>query len=191
MNQSFSIGRYAEVRASRGACPNGENVACVRMSGQGKTSRHEWLRRCHAPHSKIGPAHWLTRRRNGIRHRMARSLAVLRISRGSSLRFWLCAGLAFASASCFSKYGRESRISGYRSPSYDYQQQPRTAGGDAIGADRKPAADKLAEGPTQESLAPGWSLRRKSGLSFDPNKRVGGNIDTTDETQKAEPDSPP
>ena len=119
------------------------------------------------------------------------SVAVLLMRRGASLRVWLCAGLAVASASCFTGYGREGRISGYRSPSTDYQQQPRVAGGEPLGADRKPAADKLAEGPTQKSLAPGWSLRQKGGLNFDPNRRVGGSIDTSADAQQAAPESPP
>jgi len=118
------------------------------------------------------------------------ALAVL-LLRGGSLRIWLCAGLAFTSASCFTGYGREGRVSGFRSPSNDYQQQQRAAGGESLGADRKSAADKLAEGPTQKSLAPGWSLHHKGRLSYDPKQRVGGSIDTSDETQQAAPDSPP
>jgi hypothetical protein len=64
------------------------------------------------------------------------------------------------------------------------------AGGDAVGADRKPAADKLAEGPTQKSLAPGWSVQPKSGLSFDPKQRVGGDIDPPHEVEPEKPAAP-
>ena len=105
------------------------------------------------------------------------------------LQMWLghllCIGSAVAVVGCFSGYGRESHVPGYRSPSYDYQQEQRAAGGDVLGADRKSATDKLAEGATQKSLAPGWRLRRKDGLSYDPKQRVGGEIDPPHEVEPA------
>lgn len=119
---------------------------------------------------------------------MAWSPAMLQSSRGA-LRGVLCLGLVFASPACFSGYGRERHVPGYRSPSYDYQQLQRAAGGDPLGADGKQASDKLAEGPTQKSLAPGWRLRRKDGLTYDPNQRVGGNVDPPHEVQPAKPDA--
>jgi len=104
---------------------------------------------------------------------------------------FFCVGLAFAAVGCFSGYGRERQVPAYRSPSYDYQQQQRTAGGDVLGADGKQVSDKLAEGPTQKSLSPGWKLRRKGGLSYDPTQRVGGEVDPPHEEEQAAPKSPP
>jgi len=103
----------------------------------------------------------------------------------------LCIGWAFGSAGCFNRYSRERSVQGFRSPSYDYQQQPRIAGGDVLGADGKSVSDKLAEGPTQNTLAPGWRLRRKDGLTYDPKQRVGGTIDPPHEEESTAPNSPP
>ena len=121
---------------------------------------------------------------------MARGLAHLLLSREPRCRL-LCVGLALASVGCFRGYGPERRVSGYRSPSYDYQQEPRAAGGDVLGADKKSIADKLGEGPTQNRLSPGWRLRRKDGLTYDPAQRVGGQIDPPQAVEPETPQSPP
>jgi hypothetical protein len=121
---------------------------------------------------------------------IARSAKGLQMSHDSLCRL-LCVGLASASAGCFSGYGHERQVSGYRSPSYDYQQPQRVAGGDVLGADNKQVSDKLAEGPTQNSLAPGWKLRRKDGLTYDPNQRVGGNIDPPHQVDQSAATAPP
>lgn len=64
-----------------------------------------------------------------------------------------------------------------RSPSNDYRPPPpTTSDGQVVGADRKPPADKLAEGPSNTGAAPGWKLD-SSGISYDPKARVGGEID--------------
>jgi hypothetical protein len=77
-----------------------------------------------------------------------------------------------------------------RSPSNDYRPPPpTTADGQVIGADRKPPADKLAEGPSNTGAAPGWKLDSK-GLSYDPKARVGGTIDRSD-TKTPAPARPP
>ncbi|HET7539011.1 MAG TPA: hypothetical protein VFK05_04040 [Polyangiaceae bacterium] len=121
---------------------------------------------------------------------MTQLQTMLRVSRGS-FRSSLCVGFAAASVGCFSGYGNERHLSSVRSPSYDYQQLPRAAGGDVLGADGKPISDKLAEGPTQKSLAPGWKLRRKDGLTYDPDQRVGGNIDPPHGSEQAPAGAPP
>src|SRR6478609_3612069 len=121
---------------------------------------------------------------------MTQLQVMLRVSRGW-LRSSLCVGMAAASAGCFSGYGHERHVSGVRSPSYDYQQLPRAARGDVLGADGKPMADRLAEGPTQKSLAHGWKLRRRDELSYDPDQRVGGNIDPPHGSEQAPTTSPP
>lgn len=121
---------------------------------------------------------------------MTQLQAMLRVSRGS-LQSGLCVAVAVAAVGCFSGYGYERHTSSVRSPSYDYQQQPRVAGGDVLGADGKTLADKLAEGPTLNSLSPGWKLSRKDGLSYDPAQRVGGNIDPPHGSESARPTAPP
>lgn len=64
-----------------------------------------------------------------------------------------------------------------RSPSLDYAPPaPTTPDGETIGADRRGTADKLHEGVTSDGPAPGWDAG-KTGLTFDPKKRVGGAID--------------
>ena len=77
-----------------------------------------------------------------------------------------------------------------RSPSHDYRPPPpTTSDGQVLGADRKPPADKLAEGPSNQGAAPGWKLD-SNGISYDPRARVGGEIDRSD-TKAAPPLSPP
>jgi hypothetical protein len=77
-----------------------------------------------------------------------------------------------------------------RSPSNDYRPPPpTTSDGQVIGADRKPPADKLAEGPSDHGAAPGWKVD-STGISYDPRARVGGEIDRSG-TKAAGPLSPP
>ena len=104
----------------------------------------------------------------------------------------LCVALSVAAVSCVSSsYSRERQLPAYRSPSLDYQQQQRIAGGDVLGADGRQMSDKLAEGATQSSLAPGWKLTRKHGLTYNPDQRVGGNIDPPRQAEQTTPTSAP
>jgi hypothetical protein len=133
---------------------------------------------------------WLADLKGGIGLYMTRLQSMLQESRGLLYRS-LSVGLVVASAGCVSNYSRENRMPAYRSPSYDYQQQQRIAGGDVLGADGRQMSDKLAEGPTQQGFAPGWKLRRKDGLTYDPNQRVGGNIDPPRRAEQSAPTAPP
>jgi hypothetical protein len=47
----------------------------------------------------------------------------------------------------------------FRSPTRDYPAPPaQTSDGEVVGVDRMAPADKLQTGPTNDGLAPGWSL---------------------------------
>ena len=77
-----------------------------------------------------------------------------------------------------------------RSPSNDYRPPPpTTADGQVIGADRVAPAEKLTQGATSNGAAPGRKVNSQ-GISYDPKKRVGGQIDQSDDS-KSESASPP
>jgi hypothetical protein len=64
-----------------------------------------------------------------------------------------------------------------RSPALDYEPPaPTTAEGETIGADQIGPGDKLHQGVTSSAPAPGWSAD-KTGVTYDPKRRVGGAID--------------
>src|SRR5450432_4230173 len=65
-----------------------------------------------------------------------------------------------------------------RSPALDYEPPPpeSAADGQPVGADRVSPGDKLGQGVSTAGPAPGWSAD-KTGPTYDPKKRVGGNVD--------------
>ncbi len=55
-----------------------------------------------------------------------------------------------------------------------------------VGADRKPPADTLEQGPTNKGLAPGWDV--EGGVpKYDPEKRVGGQTDRSTKGDRYKP----
>jgi hypothetical protein len=72
-----------------------------------------------------------------------------------------------------------------RSPSQDYRPPPPdTIEGQPVGADGVPPGDRLEEGAVVGNgpgLAPGWQAD-EHGVHHDPKKRVGGAVDTKNET---------
>jgi hypothetical protein len=93
-----------------------------------------------------------------------------RVVRCAMMRtFWLF--LTLTMCACASPGGP------VRSPALDYEPPaPTTADGDTVGADRSGPGDKLHQGVTSTAPAPGWSAD-KSGVTYDPKRRVGGAID--------------
>jgi len=72
-----------------------------------------------------------------------------------------------------------------RSPSLDYEPpSPQSAAdGQTVGADGVSPGDKLGEGVSTSGPAPGWGAD-KTGPTYDPKKRVGGNVDPPQPSQK-------
>jgi hypothetical protein len=72
----------------------------------------------------------------------------------------------------------KSQASPLRSPALDYQPPAPESDADnqPIGADRVAPSDKLEQGITTQKAAPGWDAN-KSGVTYDPKRRVGGAID--------------
>lgn len=72
-----------------------------------------------------------------------------------------------------------------RSPTRDYPPPPaQTSDGEVVGADRRRPEDTLETGPTNDGLAPGWSVENGK-PKYDPSDRVGGD---TDHESKADED---
>ncbi len=75
-----------------------------------------------------------------------------------------------------------------RSPSQDYRPPPpSTADGRIVGADGVDPRDRLEEGPAvgdkaSNKIAPGWAVDAK-GMHYDPKKRVGGEVEHTEEKE--------
>jgi hypothetical protein len=64
----------------------------------------------------------------------------------------------------------------FRSPTRDYPPPPaQTSDGEVVGADRIAPADKLQTGPSNDGLAPGWSL--DGGPHYHPGDKAGGQTD--------------
>ena len=79
----------------------------------------------------------------------------------------------------------------FRSPTRDYPHPPvQTSDGEVVGADRIAPADKLEQGPTQNGLAPGWSLDPEPGKPpYNRKDQVGGHTDHgTDQNDKHDHD---
>lgn len=65
----------------------------------------------------------------------------------------------------------------FRSPTRDYPAPPvQTSDGEVVGADRMAPEDKLQQGPTQDGLAPGWSLDEGK-PKYNRKDQVGGHTD--------------